>query len=372
MSKEQKPRKRLWAFMGLLAVTGMWGVSAAANGWAGATLSNDTLISFILGAASICCDVMKAVALFVVVAATANRRWVVALTGLLVFALCATWSMRSATYFASNFLTQHVAQRGHDKTLQEQEMASLATKQRRLQWLSGTDIAVDNPGKTQLQMLTQDRSARSSEFKQLSDEIDQQLREMREEKVTANSDPLASVLSLSDATVVLWTAIFFAALLEVVSGVGFWMIAQARVTREPPLVLQFPAERTASGRSPPSSGPPPPATAKPTARRAASAANVVALRPSSPAQFAATVGSVVRDLFEPGTQTGRIPVSQIFRAVNEKLPAGDRLNQGHIHTVLMPALRDLNQKTKRRRKGGIIWIHGVKAKGHTPQLRVAG
>jgi membrane protein implicated in regulation of membrane protease activity len=369
MSKEQKSRRRLWPFMGLIAVTGMWGVSAVANGWSGANLSDDPFISMILGSASVASDIMKAVALFVVVGALANKRYVAAGVALVVFALCATWSLRSATYFASSFMSQHVAQRGYSKALEEQEMASLRVKQRRLEWLSGTDIAVDNPGKTQLQMLTQDRSSRANEFKQLSTEVEQQLTRMKDKHVTANADPLGQIFHLRDESVVLWSSLGFAVLLEIVSGVGFWMIAQARVNV--PIPLSPPVGfggRGFGGGSPPSSGQPPPASGKPVP----AARNVVSLRSKQTEQLATKVSGLVADLYEGDPHARPMRISQIIGAVNNRLPKGKKVNKSNTSLVLMPALLDLNINATRRKKSGKIWVHGVKARGHVPQLRVVG
>jgi hypothetical protein len=99
-----------WAIPATLAIMAIWGVSACANWYFGASLGDDktfnaiffeTTTSTVFSSASLAADVLKGTMLFGVAAALAVRKWRPALVCGLIWVACAAWSVASATGFVA-------------------------------------------------------------------------------------------------------------------------------------------------------------------------------------------------------------------------------------------------------------------------------
>jgi hypothetical protein len=378
MSAKTKTGWRFWPFAGICAVTAMWGVSASANWWAGYSLADDELIAFVLGGASIASDIMKAVALFVVVAALGNRQWIVAVTALVVFLACAAWSLRSATYFSAHMMTQHVAERESKIKQRAGKAELLDIVKKRASFLAQQDLKIDpNTGRNARETLVTERRRTSEEYERAMGQALEAEAELRSTKVIANADPIATLLNISDRDVVLATSLFFACLLELVSGVGFWIIAASRQARVRDLKeVGFGASPYASkGPEGPSGGgggrvttPPaqPQLTGPATIRAEPKETNIVRLaRPTTVnrSSLAEQVHDVIGDLLEPADDGYRILLSQVVKLVNDKLPRHRRLNKQQVSALLVPVALGVNRPVARKdRVAGQVWLYGVRVR----------
>jgi hypothetical protein len=380
MSAKTKTGWRFWPFAGICAVTAMWGVSASANWWAGYSLADDELIAFVLGGASIASDIMKAVALFVVVAALGNRQWIVALTALVVFLACAAWSLRSATYFSAHMMTQHVAERESKIKQRAGKAELLDIAKKRASFLAQQDLKIDpNTGRNARETLVAERRRTSEEYELAMGQAREAEAELRATEVVANADPLAALFNVNDRDVVLATSLFFACLLELVSGVGFWIIAASRQARVRDLKeVGFGASPYASkGPGGPGGGgggsvivqaqPQPQLTGPATIRaEAKEPTNIVRLaRPTTVnrSSLAEQVHDVVGDLLEPADDGYRILLSQVVKLVNDKLPRHRRLNKQQVSALLVPVALGVNRPVARKdRVAGQVWLYGVRVR----------
>lgn len=368
---------KIWPIVGFVAVMGLWLVSAAANYYAGVGLSSDPVTSQILGAASISADLMKAVAIFIIVAAAANQRWVVCGVGVLVFALCATWSMRSATHFASTMMTEKAAERSQAHDIQKSSLDLLGIKTRRAAFLAEQTVTVNVNNKYARTDAISENRRSSVEFDDLVKDIESQQKKLASVEVAVAGDPIAALFGLSDRTVILASALFFAALLEVVSGVGFWIIAQSRVPRVlqaspilkdvtpslSPTVLQ-----DAPG---PRGGKPMPVLASPTIQddKPTKASNVVQFAPKDVAMQA-----IAANLFEADA-TSRIPLQTVVEMINAELPSNKRISQTHkISTFIMPSIldqTDLFPNVEKRKIGGRTFVLGIRVRSIESRAQAA-
>jgi hypothetical protein len=373
-----KDRKwKFWPIVGTLAVLLMWGVSASANGWAGYIISSDEIIKWVLTGASVSADAIKAIALFALVAALGNRRWNVALGALVMFTLTATWSMRSATYFASSMLTEHVAQRKNAIEAQGTDKDLLETKKVRLGFLAQQDTKFNTQNRREREAMLAERKRISEEMRQLSAEIAAMNERKKGTHIIPNSDPLATLLKLDDKDVVLATSLFFAIMLEVISGIGFWVIAQSQLVRaRAEAAPKAPLAPAAATVSPARSATPPPVPkgGKPKEKAATPSAsterprpfagNVVALpRRSAPGTKAALqdqVALLVSELFEPGDEDDRVRVSEVTSKVNERLSRLKRLSNHQVRMMLIPLMLSLAPHAHKKKVGGDACILGVR------------
>jgi hypothetical protein len=337
-------RGRIWGTFGILAVLVLWGASAGANFWAGFTLTDDPNLRAISGAVSVSVDILKAVALFVIVAALANRRWVVTGTAVLVFALCSAWSLRSAVYTASVIFSTAEAKRGHDAQVQKNDAALLAIKQQRLGFLSQQKVEVDSKSRRSVVELATDENERTaSEFAKLAKELEDDNKKFAEQTASIPTDPIALMLQIDSRYVITATALFFAALVEFTSGAGFWMIAQARTPKGPTRQVRERAERepSISLPNPPTGG------------------NVVQLPIATRLSPRALIADALDDVVVHGGPKDRELTAVITQRVKARLPADFRF--ANPQNVAM-MLKELIPGVEKRKVGGQMYFYGVKLK----------
>lgn len=380
-------RGRLWPILGGLFVLGLWLVSAAANFHAGISLSNSPAISATLGLASVCADGMKVVALFIAAAALANRRPVPFILGLVVFTLCAAWSMRSATQFVSSTLEGKAAQQTQMAKLQKSELELLSIKTQRAGFLAQQSTRVSGGAASRRDALDANRQT-AKDFQALTRDIEEQQQLLKEAQAVTPGDPIAQLFGLEDRGVILVSALFFALLLEVVSGTGFWLIAQSRLpkVRPAPLPLQ-PIQEMVTRLSPvaeppvykdikilieaPSVTPPEEPDPKPTKKKPNSElntpANVVPIRKEGN-----KLNSIMKSLFESGSPRDRMALREFSALVNAHLPRSEWVVEPQLVVkTLVPALCQAISSAEKRRVGGRCYVYGVRPRSVTTPARMA-
>ena len=212
---------RIWVNIGILAVSLMWLVSALANGWAGWHLAKAPELGAILAGASVAADILKAVMLFVISAAIINRRWVVMCVAVLVFILCAGWSMRSATHFAASLYSGSLAERTFNQQIQTDERGLLGIKTNHAKALSGQTVKIDPKARVRAAELAAEANASTERaYHDAIKAAEEGLARIQKMGAQEAGDPLAGLLHVEDESMILATSLFFAGLLEVVSASG--------------------------------------------------------------------------------------------------------------------------------------------------------
>lgn len=229
-----KINAKLWPLVGVLAVASLWGASAFANYLAGVALSDDPKMQQVLGFASVACDVLKGVALFMVIALAIRGRWFAVGVASLIFILCTTWSLRSAVYFAADAMGSKISRLENQNKIADAKLKVIDLKSDRAKFLSGQSVEVDVNNKfARKDALTANKET-SQEFRALVGEVESGVKELEERGfIQATVDPIASATNSDPKMVVLISSLFFAVLLEMCSSWGFWLIARAREEHDP-------------------------------------------------------------------------------------------------------------------------------------------
>lgn len=118
----------LVAIVGFVAAIGLLAVSMSMNFQFGRTLGRDEINGWIYGVASVCGDGLKALLPFAIGWAWAERRWLVAFAGALLFAVATAYSLTSALGFAA----QNRSAKSGDATAQAALYRDLAAERERL------------------------------------------------------------------------------------------------------------------------------------------------------------------------------------------------------------------------------------------------
>ena len=400
-SRTPRLRGRIWPIFGFLAILGLWVVSAGANFYAGTSISDDPSVSFVLGMASVCVDVLKAISLFIVASAIVHKRWTVVLVALASFFLCAAWSMRSATHFASMAMTTKAADLSLKSDLQKASLDLLSIKTRRAEFLSQQSITISpqepitiKNKKIRADIIAENGRARSdtigenkrlsNEFATLVKDIETQKKAIEGKGAVIHGDPVAALFGLDDRTVILISAMFFATLLEFLSGFGFWMLAQSRRPRpevahemkdvtprlSEPILEPVP-------QSPPDTGPgqttaPPVLDVKieepqvqPTPEP-----NVISIRKAQKLGLQ----SIVRENFEPGEASDRMLLRAVVDLVNAQLPKSRRIVEPHlVAKYITPVITDDMDwpHAVKRKIGGRTYILGIRPRSFDNRRKVA-
>jgi len=215
-------RGKLYFSLGLVAVSILWLASAAANYSAGLSMAGpeSPYQAHVFGAISAACDVLKAVALFAIISAIALYRPGVAALGVVIFALCATWSLRSATMFAWGHLGDAQLERQRDGKILDARLKVLDQDSNRLGWLREQSVSKDNK--------KADRTKFAEEYSVNRDELLALTTDLEKQRAVTPGDPIGHVLGIDDRIVTLITGGFLAILLEVVSSTGFVMLSLSR------------------------------------------------------------------------------------------------------------------------------------------------
>lgn len=342
-------RGRVSTTVGILAVCVIWGVSAYANFLAGHALASAPEKAWLLGAASLGSDLLKGVALFFLVAAVARRRYVVATVAGLSLALCAIWSLRSATWFISSELRSYHAEADRQKMLDESALDLVELRKRRAAFLSQQSVTVDVSNKFARKDAIEANAESSAEFQRTVKEIEASLTVLASQKAAVAADPIAEMLGINRDNVAFASAIFFALLLEIVSGAGFWFIAASRSSERhdpPPSLARVPLPPLPAG------------------------GNVVRLPVArvDPTERQRWVARAVQELIEPGDANDRIPARMLIEACNARLPAAQRVSgRNDLNGVLIPALLMSPWPVEKRKIGGVVQLCGVRWREPTSQ-----
>lgn len=250
----------LWAVVATLAVAVFWVVSACANFYAGGTFGANvpllfTTTSELFSYASLASDVLKTVMLFALTAAMFSRQWRVALVTGVMWVGCTGWSISSATRFVVQNNSEVVDGRGKSAdewTQLKEQISRLETRRQNvaehrpkgvveaeiasLLRTPGTgDCAVINGPVTSRVCPQVDELRKEAGNAESAQWLDGRLNELRQElKATAkvsSANPFADIVGglfgIPPSEVTTNQALFFAFLLELISGLGLWGVWMA-------------------------------------------------------------------------------------------------------------------------------------------------
>lgn len=313
----------------------------------------------LLAAASVFCDIMKAVALFAVAAAAANRRRAIFWLSLWVFAMCSLWSLRSATHFGASVISGKIAAAERNEKIEASLFNLVDVKTRRAGFLAQQSILVDVKNKYAREDALNANQRSSAEFKDIVSSIEKSVSDLRNAN-TAPPDPVAKILAgiVNEDVYVFASAGFFALLLEFVSSFGFLMLAQSRIPH--PHNYERDREReTIENAKPTQEALPDKHHAHPDVYRASTSSQthkvgsilsvrrgVVTLHPTHSSAHSNTairtldehVCGVVRDKFEYDADA-RILLRDVTAQINAELPAHRRVVEAHkIAKHVVPAV----------------------------------
>lgn len=368
-------RGRLWPLVGVLAVAALWAASAYANYLAGVALADRPDMQQVIGAASVACDVMKGVALFLVIALAAKKHWVAASVACVIFALCTVWSLRSAVYFMSDAMTEKTARLEGSNTITNAKLKILDLQQQRADFLAEQTVEVDVNNKfARKDALTANKET-AQEFKDLLSEVKQGVQDLEKQTfLRATVDPIADVTGADPARVIMISSLFFAVLLEMCSSWGFWLIARARADHPKATLVE------AVAIVPELSPPPAPVVDDPkpaaviqeafieTPAPVADVAGLEAPKAKPAAKKDPAIGDldeerVIRALqqslvYEPGD---RVLLATVGLKVNALLPARLQMNNRiAISNTLTPLISKAIPGSDKLRAGGNIWVANVR------------
>jgi hypothetical protein len=270
-----------WAIPAAIAIAAIWGVSACANWYAGASFGDSSVFDFLLfqtttsqifSSASLSADILKTVMLFAATAALATRNFKAAgVTGGIWF-VCTVWSVISATGFVAfnqgnvtDGRGKSVANWSHlEKQLERNEQRRAEVKPHRPQKAVQAEIdgilripgidgcAVINGPVTRLNcprltsLWTELAYAESAIW--LDSELDRLRKELKSEDRVTSENPWADLVAgLTTATAsqaMTGRALLFAFMLELISGPGFWAlwVAYASTLKARPVTAHKPQE----------------------------------------------------------------------------------------------------------------------------------
>jgi hypothetical protein len=345
---------RLWAFFGTTAVLAVWLISAAANFWAGYSLSPESeLMSWVFGGASISIDVFKAVSLFIVVGALANGKRFSAFVAMVLFVLCSAWSLRSAIYASSTVFGRADSERHINESLRQSQLSVLGIVTDRAKFLSQQNITIDpNGAKVQkrsvLEIARDENKRTDGAYKEALEQIKAEQAKLREIKPATAQDPIAWLLGFNSDKVIQATCIGFASLLEILSGVGLWLIAQARTPKTRESRAKAPSEPSGGEKALPPAEP-----------KVFSAPNVVSLPVPSKLQPRTMLMEAVRDVVEPAGAKDRELVSVVRSRATARLPS-DFEYCSHANVTMI--VNELYPAARKKKTGGQMYFYGLKLK----------
>jgi hypothetical protein len=369
---------RIWPIVGIIAVAAIWSISALANWYAGTLLASDPLMKHVLGAASVACDVLKAIALFIVLGALMNRRWVAVGVGLVLFALCTAWSLRSAAYFAADAITEKVAVVETSNAIAMARLQIIDAKTRRAAFLAEQQVTVTGPRAVRKDALAANQQS-SAEFSALTGGLEADLDKLADSKqvLKASTDPLADLLQVDRQVTILFTALFFALLMELASSTGFWLIARSAHRPAPPAASAEPVAFPHIENVQKQLGMP---------EAPLSALEIAPEQPSLPddeineeveVEFRPTASNVVklnfvdsdtrrlqdaiRDVVDAGDEKDRVLIATLAKEVSRVLPKNKAIKtKAQIVHQLAPAVVQIYPGAEKRRASGHTWIYGVR------------
>lgn len=271
-----------WAVPAIIAVSVMWGVSACANWYAGASFGDsttfnallfETTTSQIFSSASLASDVLKSVMLFAAAAALTMRHFKAALVTGSIWFVCTLWSVISATGFVAFNQGNVTDARGKtaaewsqlERQITNLEQRRAEVKPHRPQTvleaeidgilqIPGIDGCATINGPITSKYCPQLTALRAElGYAESASWLDGRLNELRvEQKASARvtsenpwADLIASLFGASATQVMTGRALYLALMLELISGPGFWAIWAAFAS-----VSQKPSEQRAPAAEP--------------------------------------------------------------------------------------------------------------------------
>lgn len=127
--------KYILSTLGVSAAIVLLLVSAAMNWRFGFTLGKTELDAHIYGAASAAADGMKALAPFFIIWAVRQKHFVQALSGILIFVVCSSYSITSSLGFAAINRADTTGQRAVDATIYNNIQSELERAEKKLGWI---------------------------------------------------------------------------------------------------------------------------------------------------------------------------------------------------------------------------------------------
>ena len=132
-----------WALPATIAIGGIWGVSACANWYFGASLGTSQPMeaipflttAMLFSGASLFVDMLKMLALFGTTAAVLGRAWSAAVVTALIWLACAAWSVASAVGFVAVSHSAITDIRGKDAEAWAQLRNEIARTEERRSWI---------------------------------------------------------------------------------------------------------------------------------------------------------------------------------------------------------------------------------------------
>ena len=363
-------RGHLWPLVGVLAVAALWTASAYANYLAGIALAERPDMQQVIGAASVACDVMKGVALFLVIALAAKKHWVAAGVACVIFMLCTVWSLRSAVYFMSDAMTEKTARIESSNTITNAKLKILDLQQQRADFLAEQTVDVDVNNKfARKDALTANKET-AEEFGKLLGEVKQGVKELEQQTfLRATVDPIADVTGADPARVIMISSLFFAVLLEMCSSWGFWLIARARTEHPKEPLVEAVAILPELSPPPPVAlqATPVPEIAAPAPQATVAQATPVATQPMKAFKYS-DVGDldeqrIIRALqqvlvHEP---SDRVLMSTVGTKVNALLPSRLHMpNRIAISNALTPLIEKAIPEASKLKAGGQVWVSNVR------------
>lgn len=266
----------VWAIPATLAIAGVWGVSACANWFFGASLGDDTAAignittAELFSGVSLASDMLKAVMLFGMTWALATRKWVAALVLASIWTVCAAWSVFSAVGFVALNNGTVTDRRGKSADEWTQLRDEIERTQERRKWvpkhrpvdtvraeLDGIEADfIFVRAKRCTDVTTPESTTLCKRFADLKQELgnasaaaslDGKLATLRAELKTTDrvtsANPFAemvgALIGSHAANVTTGQALFLALMLELISGPGLWAVwssalAPARKPKEAP------------------------------------------------------------------------------------------------------------------------------------------
>lgn len=176
---------------------------------------------------SVAGDVIKAVAATIVLYALVKRLWLTSIIAMLFLAGTVLWSANSAIRYASSNVMGKFQQAKVNETLTKVRLKKLEIEKQQIEWLQKQTVSKYH--KERKRMTTEINDARRS--------FDETIKALETSKrTTLDADPHYSLLSqmfgITESDAAKGTALLFAALIEFISGFG-WFVLFSLFTPDP-------------------------------------------------------------------------------------------------------------------------------------------
>jgi hypothetical protein len=245
------------------AIAVVWGVSAAANWYFGASQGSEALVfsccslttAGLYGWASLAVDTLKALMLFLFFGAVANRQILEALATVTIWLICTAWSFNAAIGFVALNHSTVVDSRSQSVTNWEQLQKDIRRIEERRDWVPKhrpyETVEAELAGKTTAYLYALTSGCTNVTFKgsrpfceeisrlrqeevsaKAGNDLDAELSKLRDEqkglKKVSSTDPWAEMIAMITGStaekVSTGRATGFAFLVEIISALGLWSV----------------------------------------------------------------------------------------------------------------------------------------------------